>query len=67
MQTTALEAMDREAEIFQQRLHALRPGASASHTSMIDRLTAVVDSNRAIVRDALNIMGRRKTTTDHSR
>jgi len=67
MQTTALEAMAREAEIFQQRLNALRPGASANHTSMIDRLTAVVDSNRAIVRDALNIMGRRKTTTDHSR
>ncbi len=67
MQTTALEAMDREAVTFQQRLNALRLGASPIHTSMIDRLAAVIDSNRAIVRDALDTIGRRNPTIDYSR
>jgi hypothetical protein len=67
MQTTALEAMDREAETFQQRLKALRADASPSYIAIIERLGAIVHSNRAIIREALDIMGRRKTTTDHSR
>jgi hypothetical protein len=67
MQTTMLEAMDREAEAFRERLNALRPGASVTHAGIIDKLSAVVETSHAIVRDALEHVKRRTPTTDVSR
>lgn len=59
--------MAREAEIFRKRLDALRPGASAAHTVIIDKLSVVVESSHTIVQDTLNLVKHRKPTNDVSR
>jgi len=46
--------MDRQAEAFKETLNALRDGASVAHTSIIDKLTAVVESDQSILRLALD-------------
>lgn len=59
--------MHREAEGFQHRLNALRDGASPAYIRIIDKMSAVINNNQTILRNALACLGQHKPSTEPTR
>lgn len=67
MSTTQFEEMNREAQSFKDKLDAMRNGASPAHSSIIEKLYAVAESNQSIVRLALDSIKRRTPPVEQTR